>query len=289
MTITAQQVKELREMTGSGMMECKKALVEAKGDLNLAADLMRKSGQAKALKKAGRIAAEGVIVALTSPDHRRAALVEVNCETDFVAREAAFIEFANLVAEQVLATKKTEPSELAALMTKEGSLDEIRQALVIKIGENIQIRRAAYLESEGAIGHYVHSSRIGSLVALTGPVEVAKDLAMHVAASNPLVVNPEDVDPAVVAKEKDIFIAQAKETGKPLDIIEKMVGGRISKFLAEVSLVKQAFVKNPEITVEQHLKAHAAKAQNFVRMEVGEGIEKVETDFAAEVMLAAKQ
>lgn len=279
--VTAAMVKELRERTGLGMMECKKALVAADGDIEAAIDEMRKSGQAKAAKKAGRTAAEGVIVLRASDDGKAAALLEVNSETDFVARDEGFLEFAGLVADRAFADRQT---DVAALM--EGELETARQALIQKIGENISVRRVAIIESDGQVGAYVHGNhRIGTLVGIEGGnPEVAKDLAMHVAASNPMVVGPEDVPEDVLAKEREIFAAQAKESGKPDNIVEKMVEGRVRKYLEEISLVSQPFVKDPDQKVSALLKGADASVASFVRFEVGEGIEKEESDFAAEVM-----
>jgi len=287
MAVTAALVKELRERTGLGMMECKKALVETDGDLELAIDNLRKSGQAKAAKKAGRTAADGGVVAKVSEDGKTAAIVEINSETDFVARDDNFKGFCDKVAQLVLDTKETDVEKLKDAAVDGSTLEEVRTALIQKIGENIQVRRAQIVESaEGVVGAYIHGGKIGVLVALQGGnEELGKDVAMHVAASNPQVVNPEDVPEEVVAKEKEIFSAQAKESGKPDDIIEKMVTGRVSKFLKEVSLVEQPFVKDPDTTVGKLVKAAGAAVLGFIRYEVGEGIEKEEVDFAAEVMV----
>ena len=293
MAVTAALVKELRERTGLGMMECKKALVETDGDIELAIDNLRKSGQAKAAKKAGRTAAEGIVIAKVSADGKTGILLEVNSETDFVARDDNFLNFANGVADRVLATKETDMAKLLETAMVEGGSDSIettRSALVQKIGENIQVRRSYVVESEGLVSAYVHSGKIGVLVALNGGNDdLGKDVAMHVAASNPLVVNPDQVDQATLDKEKEIFSAQAAESGKPADIIEKMVQGRISKFLKEVSLVDQPFVKDPDTTVGKLVKGAGAEVVSFTRIEVGEGIEKDEVDFAAEVMAQARK
>jgi elongation factor Ts len=290
MAVTAALVKELRERTGLGMMECKKALVETDGDLELAIDNLRKSGQAKAAKKAGRTAADGGVVAKVSEDGKTAVIVEINSETDFVARDDNFKGFCDKVAQLVLDTKETDVEKLKDAAVDGSTLEEVRTALIQKIGENIQVRRAQIVESaEGVVGAYIHGGKIGVLVALQGGnEELGKDVAMHVAASNPQVVNPEDVPEEVVAKEKEIFSAQAKESGKPDDIIEKMVTGRVSKFLKEVSLVEQPFVKDPDTTVGKLVKAAGAAVLGFIRYEVGEGIEKEEVDFAAEVMAQAR-
>lgn len=288
MAITASQVKELRERTGAGMMECKKALVETNGDIEVAIENMRKSGQAKAAKKAGRIAAEGVI--LTRSNDEVAVILEVNSETDFVSRDEGFLAFANAVADVALENKISDVDALKAASMGEKSVEDTRLALVSKIGENIQIRRVDILENaDGAMASYIHGGRIGVIVAMNGGDDVlAKDVAMHVAASNPEVVNPEDVPEDLVNKEKEIFVAQAKESGKPDEIIEKMIGGRLKKFLGEVSLTGQPFVKDPSTSVGDLLKSNNAQAKAFIRFEVGEGIEKKEEDFAAEVMAQVK-
>jgi elongation factor Ts len=281
--ISASMVKELRERTGLGMMECKKALAEANGDIELAIEELRKNSGMKAAKKAGRTAAEGVVTVKTNADNTKAYIVEVNSETDFVARDAGFLGFVDQVAEAVVAADST---DIAALL--EGGLNTAREALVQKIGENISPRRAA-VEAGTVVGTYVHSNnRIGVLVTLSGgDVELAKDVAMHVAAVNPQYVTQDQVPADVVEKEKEIFTAQAAESGKPAEIIEKMIVGRIRKFLAEVSLVDQAFVKDPEVTVGQLVKKAGAEVVSFTRFEVGEGIEKEVVDFAAEVAAAA--
>lgn len=282
--ITASQVKELRERTGAGMMECKRALVETDGDIEIAIENMRKSGSAKAAKKAGRIAAEGIILVRSNAD--TAIILEVNSETDFVSRDEGFLAFANTVADAALANKTADAEALKATMLGDKSVEETRLALVTTIGENIQIRRVELLAAnDGQLTSYLHGGRIGVIAALNGgDAEVAKDVAMHIAASNPQVINPEEVDETLVEKEKEIFIAQAKESGKPDEIIEKMIGGRLKKFLGEVSLTGQPFVKDPSTSVGDLLKANSATATAFIRYEVGEGIEKKEEDFAAEVM-----
>lgn len=272
--ITAALVKELRERTGAGMMECKKALVEANGDIELAIDNMRKSGQAKAAKKAGRVAAEGVILARIGAGF--GVLVEMNCETDFVAKDAGFVGLANEVADYALANKGTSIEALQA------QFEEKRAALVAKIGENMNIRRVQYLEGQ-VIAQYLHGAKIGVLVAGQGAEEELKKVAMHVAASKPDFVNPEDVSAEVVAKEREIQIEIAMNSGKPKEIAEKMVEGRMAKFTGEVSLIGQPFVMDPSQTVGAYLKSVNTSVANFVRLEVGEGIEKVEEDFAAEV------
>ncbi|EQA15265.1 translation elongation factor Ts [Glaesserella parasuis 174] len=272
--ITAALVKELRERTGAGMMECKKALVEANGDIELAIDNMRKSGQAKAAKKAGRVAAEGVILARIGAGF--GVLVEMNCETDFVAKDAGFVGLANEVADYALANKDTSIEALQA------QFEEKRAALVAKIGENMNIRRVQYLEGQ-VIAQYLHGAKIGVLVAGQGAEEELKKVAMHVAASKPDFVNPEDVSAEVVAKEREIQIEIAMNSGKSKEIAEKMVEGRMAKFTGEVSLTGQPFVMDPSQTVGAYLKSVNTSVANFVRLEVGEGIEKVEEDFAAEV------
>lgn len=284
--VTAAMVKELRERTGLGMMECKKALVEAGGDIEKAIDDLRKSGQAKAAKKAGRTAAEGAVGVAVSADGKTAIMVEINSETDFVARDSNFLGFVSKVADAVLAAGETDATKIAELVTADGAtVEATRQALVQKIGENIQVRRAELLTAEGAIGAYVHGGKIGVLVAMKGGSEaLGKDVAMHVAASSPLVVRGEDMPAEVLEKEKEIIRAQPDMAGKPAEIVEKMLGGRISKFLKEVSLNDQPFVKNPDTTVGKLVKDAGAEVTGFIRLVVGEGIEKEETDFAAEVM-----
>jgi elongation factor Ts len=292
MTISASLVKELRERTGAGMMECKKALTETNGDIEAAIELMRKSGQAKAAKKAGRTAAEGVIVIRTSPDARRAVMVEVNCETDFVAKDENFATFADAVADCAMNCDVADIEVLAATPLRPGeatTVEEARQALVAKIGENMSVRRFVRMATtNGRIASYRHGVRIGVLVDLEGGSdELGKDLAMHIAASNPLCVDAGEVPAETIAKEREIFAAQAAESGKPANIVEKMVEGRIRKYLEEVTLVGQPFVKDPETTVGKLLAKASAKVVAFRRFEVGEGIEKRQEDFAAEVAQAA--
>ncbi len=276
--ISASLVKELRDRTGLGMMECKKALVESDGDIEKAIDDLRKSSGLKAAKKAGRIAAEGVVAVKVAADNNYGVLVEVNSETDFVARDDGFMAFVNAVVEKAFNEKQSDSAALAA------DMEEARQALVQKIGENITVRRVVLVEAP-MVGSYVHSNnRIAVLTALTaGDAELAKDVAMHVAAVNPQVVNPEDMPEELLIKEREIFSVQARESGKPEEIIEKMIDGRINKFLAESSLVAQPFVKDPEIKVGKLVKNAGADVLSFIRFEVGEGIEKEEVDFAAEV------
>lgn len=285
MSISAALVKELRERTGAGMMECKKALELSKGDIDLAIEELRKSGQTKAGKKAGRIAAEGVIVIHTSADRHLAVMAEINCETDFVARDSNFLSFADALAKTALASKT---NDVNALLTQQlagssGTVEEARHALVAKLGENITARRIAL--ATGNIGTYLHGSRIGVLVELdVNNLELAKDIAMHIAASKPLVINPEDVPADLIAKEKEIYFAQASTSGKPKEIIEKMVNGKLKKYLDEVSLMGQPFIKDPEVTIGRLLAQQGAKVISFVRFEVGEGIEKVSEDFVEAVM-----
>ena len=290
MTISASMVKELRERTGAGMMECKKALTESSGDLDLAVENMRKAGLAKADKKAGRVAAEGRIAIQQAGD--AVAMVEVNCETDFVANGDEFGSFAAAVAKAVLAKAPADLDALNGVKLESGEdVDTARRNLVAKIGENITVRRFERYQAQGGVlGNYIHGTRIGVLVELKGgnPM-LAKDVAMHVAASRPMCVKPEQVPADVLEKEREIIRAQSADSGKPAAIIEKMVDGRIKKFLAEVTLVGQPFVKDPDQSVEKLLKSAGAEAVRFVRFEVGEGIEKKQEDFAAEVMAQAKR
>ncbi|SOC17162.1 translation elongation factor Ts [Alloalcanivorax xenomutans] len=290
--VTAAMVKELRERTGLGMMECKKALVEADADIEKAIDDLRKSGQAKAAKKAGRTAAEGAVVVATSDDNSRALMVEINSETDFVARDENFLGFANKVAQAALRAGATDAAEIAELKLEDGaSVEEARQALVQKIGENIQVRRAVALNVEGGVvASYVHGGKIGVLVSLSGgDTELGKDVAMHVAAVAPMVVKSDQVPAETLDKEREIIRAQPDMEGKPAEIVEKMVGGRINKFLKEVSLLDQPFVKDPNTSVGNLVKGAGAEVVAFERLVVGEGIEKEEVDFAAEVMAQAKR
>jgi len=285
MSISASMVKELRERTGAGMMECKKALVETGGDIEAAVEHMRKQGLAKADKKAGRIAAEGLVAVSGTPDGKRAAIVEVNCETDFVAGGDDFQGFAKQVSELVLETKPADLDALRATPMDGATVEEARRALVAKIGENIGLRRYAVLESDGVVGSYVHGTRIGVLVALEGGDEgLARDLAMHIAASRPQYVDESGVPEAFLAKEREILIEQAAGEGKPAEIVAKMVEGRLRKQLAEITLVGQPFIKDPDTRVGKLLSDNGATVQAFVRYEVGEGIEKKEDNFVEEVM-----
>ncbi len=274
-------VKELRERTGLGMMECKHALKAADGDVDKAIEEMRKSSGMKAAKKAGRTAADGVVKTRVSDDGSYGVLVEVNSETDFAARDAGFLSFVQSIIDAAYETRET---DVAVLMA--GDLEAAREALVQKIGENVTVRRVDVVAAEaGVVGSYVHgNSRIAVLVALKGgDQDLAKEVSMHVAAVNPQVVSPEDMSDEAVAKEKDIFTAQAQDSGKPAEIIEKMIGGRLKKFLAENSLVEQAFVKDPDITVGKLVSSAGAEVVSFTRFEVGEGIVVEKMDFAAEV------
>jgi elongation factor Ts len=288
MNITADSVKQLRERTGAGMMECKKALVETQGDLDAAAELMRKTGLAKADKKAARVAAEGIIAIERSGNN--AVMVEVNCETDFVGRSDEFTGFARDVAQLALAAA---PANVEALLTqsKDGStLDERRRALIAKIGEKIDVRRFVRVTSTGPLGAYTHGTRIGSLVAMQGGDEpLAKDLAMHVAALNPAYIDSADVPSDVVEKEREILTEQTKGEKKPPDIIAKMVDGRLRKYFAEITLMGQPFVKDPDTSVEKLVKKAGAKVTQMVRYAVGAGIEKKQEDFVSEVMAQVKK
>lgn len=278
--ISASLVKDLRDRTGLGMMECKKALVEANADIDLAIENLRKSSGMKAAKKAGRVAAEGIVTSRVSADGKAALILEVNSETDFVARDEGFLTFVDSVADAAMASSASTVEELMA-----GELETAREALIQKIGENISVRRFTRIQSEGLVASYVHGNkRIAVLVDLTaGTEELGKDVAMHVAAVNPQVAKPADMPQELIEKEKEIFSVQAAESGKPAEIIEKMVGGRMRKFLAENSLTEQAFVKDPDITVGKLISQGGADINGFARFEVGEGIEKAEEDFAAEV------
>lgn len=286
MNITAETVKTLRERTGAGMMECKKALVETKGDLDAAADLMRKQGLAKADKKATRVAAEGVVVVEKSGDAHTAALVEINCETDFVAREQDFRGFAQAVAALALAGKPASLDALLGAKLPSGeTIEERRRALVAKIGENISVRRFVILSSPDHLGAYVHGTRIGALVAVKGgSAALAHDLAMHVAASNPRYRSQAQIPADVIARERSILTEQAQGEGKPPEIVAKMVEGRLRKSLGEITLAGQPFVKDPDVTIEKLLKGAKAEVTGYERFEVGAGIEKKQEDFVAEVM-----
>ena len=290
MEITAALVKELRERTGAGMMECKKALVEMKGDIDAAAEHMRKTGMAKADKKAGRAAAEGLVVIRTSTDGKTAAIVEVNCETDFVAKDENFRNFVDAIADKVLAAKPADLDALLAMPLEGGlSVEDSRKALIARIGENMNVRRFMLINAKGKVSSYMHGTRIGVVVDLEGGSdELGKDIAMHIAASKPICVDESGVSQDLIAKEKEIYAAQAQESGKPAEIIEKMVMGRVQKFLKEVTLLGQPFVKDQDQTVDKLLKAAKAKVASFVRYEVGEGLEKKSENFAEEVMAQVK-
>jgi len=289
MAITASMVKELRERTGSGMMECKKALVAADGDIETAIENMRKSGQAKAAKKAGRTAADGLVVIKMSEDNKKGVMVEVNCETDFVAKDDNFVSFADAVAACALNSTVPTVGELLEQPLHEGeetTVNTAREALVNKIGENMNVRRFERFETEtGQLFGYRHGVRIGVVVDVTGGDDgLGKDVAMHVAATNPACVSAEQVPAEMLEKERGIYQAQAEESGKPENIIEKMVEGRIRKYLGEITLLGQPFVKDPDTSVEKLLSAAGAAVNGFKRFEVGEGIEKKEENFADEVM-----
>ena len=290
MAVSAAMVKELRERTGAGMMDCKKALDETQGDLDAAIEFLRVKGMAGADKKAGRVAAEGVIAIAISDDKKKAAIVEVNCETDFVAKGDDFQTFANGVAKVVLAKGFTSVEDLEKETLDSGkTIDETRRALIAKIGENMQIRRVEIVEtSNGEIGSYQHGEKIGVVVAMNnGNETLIRDVAMHVAATKPQAISADDVDQDMLNKEREILTDQAKESGKPMEIIEKMIDGRIRKFLEEITLLGQPFVKDPDQTVEKLLKSNDASVTRFIRLEVGEGIEKEVLNFADEVAAAA--
>ncbi|NQY25967.1 MAG: elongation factor Ts [Piscirickettsiaceae bacterium] len=288
MAITAALVKELRERTGSGMMECKKALVASNGDVDVAIEEMRKSGMAKADKKSGRIAAEGIVVIETSEDGKSAVMIEINSETDFVTKSEDFMGFVNTLKVAVLEAQPADLEELKALVLNDAgeSVEVVRQTLVSKIGENIQIRRFELMSNDaGVIGSYRHGDRLGAMVNLTGgDLALAKDISMHVAASRPQAVSAADLPAELLEKERDIVATQAKDSGKPEAIIEKMVEGRMKKFVNEISLMGQPFVKDPDVTIEKLVKKSDATVNAFVFYEVGEGIEKAEDNFAEEVM-----
>lgn len=292
MQITASMVKELRERTGAGMMDCKKALEESNGDMEAAIENMRKSGIAKAAKKAGRVAAEGVILIKQAINSNETAMLEINCETDFVAKDENFSHLAEDIADTILIHRPDDVETLSGLLISgaEGqTVEEARQQLVAKLGENIAVRRFIIHKSEGHTGNYLHGIRIGVLVDITGGSgELAKDLAMHIAASKPVCIDEEDVSQELLDKEKEIFMAQASESGKPPEIVEKMVAGKLKKFLKDITLLGQPFVKDPDITVSKLLQDNKAQVNFFARYEVGEGIEKKEGNFAEEVMAQAK-
>ena len=291
MAITASLVKELRERTGAGMMDCKKALVETNADLEAAIDLMRASGAAKAAKKAGRVASEGLVNVTTSDDNRDAVILEVNSETDFVTKGSAFIDFVNELGALALKNKPASVEEFLTQTLDSGeTVDQAREGIIAKIGENISVRRVQSINSgKGVLGAYKHGDRIAVLTVLTGSDEdLAKDIAMHIAASKPECVSEDELSAELLEREKAIFIEQAKESGKPDDIIEKMIVGRMKKFVNEVTLYGQSFVKDPDMTVGALVKSKSSEVESFVRYEVGEGIEKKEDNFVEEVMAQAQ-
>lgn len=289
--ITASMVKELREATGLGMMECKKALVEADGDLKKAEEILRIKSGAKASKVAGRIAAEGVIAAHVTPDCSAGALVEVNCETDFVAKDSSFVAFARAVAQVAANGAPADVAALSALPLNAGeSVEQARQSLVAKLGENVSVRRIAHIRARGKISAYLHGSKIGVLVDVDGgDADLGKDLAMHIAASKPLAISREQVASDLVERERTIARARAEESGKPANLIEKIADGAVNKFLSEVTLLGQPFVKDDKTSVEKLLKARGASVQRFELFVLGEGIERRKADFVADVMAAAGQ
>jgi elongation factor Ts len=288
--ISASLVKELRERTGAGMMECKRALEESKGDINAAIEHMRKTGQAKADKKAGRVTAEGLILLRISDDTKHGILLEINSETDFVARDTNFVDFANAVAEQAIKHNAESIDALLALKLANGeTVEQQRQSLVAKLGENIQLRRYQRVDSSRKLAGYVHGGRIAALVEFEGgDATLGKDIAMHIVANNPQFIKSEQVPAAVINKEKEIFSAQAAASGKPANIIEKMVEGQVKKYLEEISLINQPFLKDPEQTIGKLLNHANANVYSFVRFAVGEGIEKKTDNFAEEVMAQVK-
>jgi elongation factor Ts len=286
--VTAAMVKELREITGLGMMECKKALVETSGDLKSAEDLLRVKSGAKANKAAGRVAAEGVISAYLSDDGKYAALVEVNCETDFVAKNADFLGFASALAQLVAKYNPADLAALSALSLEGGTVEAKRQTLVQKIGENLHIRRFHRVQTGAKLAQYLHGVKIGVLVEFDGADDVGRDLAMHIAFAKPQFLSRDEVAPAVLARERDVLVARAQESGKPANIAEKMVEGGLNKFLGEITLLGQAFIKDDKLTVEKMLAAKHAKLLSYKFFVVGEGIEKKSGDFAAEVAAQTK-
>ena len=291
MTITAALVKELRERTGAGMMDCKKALVETNADLEAAIDLMRTSGAAKAAKKAGRVASEGLVNVAISDDNKNAVILEVNSETDFVTKGQSFVGFVNALGKLAL---KNKPESVETFLTQKlesgETVDEARESIIAKIGENVSIRRLQNVSAEnGVLGSYKHGDRIAVLVVLSGKdSHLAKDIAMHIAASRPECITEEQLSNELLEREKTIFIEQAKESGKPDNIIEKMIVGKMKKFVKEVTLYGQAFIKDPDTSVGKLVKSKNAKVESFVRFEVGEGIEKKEDNFVEEVMAQAQ-
>lgn len=281
--ITAAMVKELREKTDAPMMECKKALAEAGGDMDRAEELLRVKLGNKASKAASRVTAEGLIGVYIADDAKTGALVEINCETDFVAKNQDFIDFVNAIAKEVAVSNPADVAALAELPMGEGTVETTRAALVGKIGENMSIRRFHRIATENSLASYVHGGRIGTLVEFSGDAEVGKDVAMHVAATKPKALDASGVPAEEIEKERSVAAQKAAESGKPAEIVEKMVEGTIAKFLKEVTLLNQPFVKNDKLTVEQMLKENKASVSSFALYNVGEGIEKAVTDFAAEV------
>jgi len=287
MAITAALVKELRERTGAGMMDCKKALVETDGDIEAAVEHMRKTGLAKADKKAGRIAAEGKVVVEFSDDAKKGVMLEVNCETDFVAMGDEFGDFATAVAKRILSDAPADVDALVAMPLQDGgdSIETVLKTMIAKIGENMSVRRFISFATEGQLGAYLHGTKIGVVVEMQGGnEELIKDVAMHVAASKPKGLDESSLDAAELEKEREIAAAEAANSGKPANIVEKIVEGKIKRFIKDNTLLGQAFVKDPDITVEKLVKDGDATVLSFTRLEVGEGIEKKQEDFAAEVM-----
>ncbi len=291
MAITAAQVQELRQSTGCGMMDCKKALQDANGDMAQAIEVLRKKGMAKAAGKAGRIATEGLIKLKVGKEDKQSALVEINCETDFVARDDNFKQFAERILATVFSHQIDDIDVLKDIpIDGEKTVENICQELVVKLGENIHVRRMTLLQSDGLLGGYLHGDRIGAVVALSGGnVDMAKDIAMNVVANKPQYISPEFVPEDILAKEREIYRAQVLESGKPESIVDKIVQGRVQKFLSENCLIYQPLVKNPDMTIEALLKEKGATIQAFIRMELGEGIEKKKDNFAQEVMEQAKR
>ena len=289
MSISASMVKELRERTGAGMMECKKALVETGGKLDEAVEQLRKSGQANADKKSSRVAADGRIA--VASDGNRAAMAEINSETDFVAKDDNFVSFAEAVAKVALSSSVEDVDSLSSLNLPDGRMVETaRTELVAKVGENISVRRFERVEAADFLGNYTHGARIGALVSMSGGnADIARDVAMHIAATNPLCIDADGVPADTLERERRIFAEQAAESGKPPEIVEKIIDGRVRKFLGEITLLGQSFVKDPDITVAKLLGDAGATVTGFVRYEVGEGIEKKQENFAEEVMSQIKQ
>ncbi len=289
MAITASMVKTLRTSTGAGMMDCKKALVETDGNMDDAIEFLRKKGMAGADKKAGRVAAEGIIAVTIADDKKKAVIAEINCETDFVAKGEEFQGFANEISAIALATGNlTIDSLMNEIMQNGKTIDVTRRELIAKIGENMSISRVQLIETTGSIGEYQHGEKIGVVVAMSGGDDaLSRDVAMHVAAANPSAISADDVDQAQLEKERKFQTEQAATSGKPVEIIEKMIEGRMRKYLQEITLLGQSFVKDPDQTVEKLLKANKASVTAFIRLEVGEGVEVVEMSFADEVAAAA--